>query len=320
MPPARECPPGKILNPATNRCVDIDGRVGREVLRQLSNTERRAVLNNYRRRTPNNTRDRGQQPGGQQTSERANRLRAAAATPLPNRANVTRQMERMRLNNNRGRAEQANAEKSRILRRLQDKCYHTMNGVSLEEFEDLPLEELKNIVMIGSGAKKSCFQLSTAYNIYKTAVEKSLDPVDPYDEDHVFTEAERADIDRKMRRQDPSYQPPVPLSVHVSNLRLRFQNALDNMGRRYFAIWVENVRDGTMTLDLGAIPADIEVEDTGSTNLTSAAVAINIETLWNRALMFYSMGLQQWNRLSNAERLQRFIRLANDVEDAVIRG
>jgi len=29
----KECPPGKILNPATNRCVSIDGKIGKELLK-----------------------------------------------------------------------------------------------------------------------------------------------------------------------------------------------------------------------------------------------------------------------------------------------
>lgn len=32
MPP-KECPPGKILNPATNRCVKIDGKIGKALLK-----------------------------------------------------------------------------------------------------------------------------------------------------------------------------------------------------------------------------------------------------------------------------------------------
>jgi len=30
----RECPPGKIMNPATGRCVNIDGRIGRSITRK----------------------------------------------------------------------------------------------------------------------------------------------------------------------------------------------------------------------------------------------------------------------------------------------
>lgn len=31
-----ECPPGKIRNPTSNRCVDINGKIGREVLRNMT--------------------------------------------------------------------------------------------------------------------------------------------------------------------------------------------------------------------------------------------------------------------------------------------
>ena len=29
---SKQCPPGKILNPATNRCVKIDGKIGKAIL------------------------------------------------------------------------------------------------------------------------------------------------------------------------------------------------------------------------------------------------------------------------------------------------
>ncbi len=31
---AKPCPPGKILNPLTNRCVNVDGKIGKEILKQ----------------------------------------------------------------------------------------------------------------------------------------------------------------------------------------------------------------------------------------------------------------------------------------------
>ena len=35
MPPKKECPPGKILNPDTGRCVNIDGKIGKQILKDL---------------------------------------------------------------------------------------------------------------------------------------------------------------------------------------------------------------------------------------------------------------------------------------------
>ena len=31
MPPPKECPPGKIMNPATGRCVKTDGKIGKNL-------------------------------------------------------------------------------------------------------------------------------------------------------------------------------------------------------------------------------------------------------------------------------------------------
>lgn len=39
MPP-KECPPGKILNPATNRCVKIDGKIGRALAKAAASPKR----------------------------------------------------------------------------------------------------------------------------------------------------------------------------------------------------------------------------------------------------------------------------------------
>lgn len=46
------CPRGKIRNPETNRCVNIDGAVGRRVLSTLGNRELAVMTNNYHRRPP----------------------------------------------------------------------------------------------------------------------------------------------------------------------------------------------------------------------------------------------------------------------------
>ncbi len=34
--PTKDCPPGKIVNPATNRCVDRNGALGRKIVRQTN--------------------------------------------------------------------------------------------------------------------------------------------------------------------------------------------------------------------------------------------------------------------------------------------
>lgn len=45
MPPkSKECPPGKILNPETNRCVKYDSKVGKTVLSNLSKAEADAIV------------------------------------------------------------------------------------------------------------------------------------------------------------------------------------------------------------------------------------------------------------------------------------
>ena len=44
MPPAKkECPPGKIINPLTNRCVKIDGKIGKAILATLKPAAKKSV-------------------------------------------------------------------------------------------------------------------------------------------------------------------------------------------------------------------------------------------------------------------------------------
>jgi hypothetical protein len=41
---AKECPPDKVLNPKTNRCIDRNGKLGKEILKGKTNVEQVAVV------------------------------------------------------------------------------------------------------------------------------------------------------------------------------------------------------------------------------------------------------------------------------------
>lgn len=76
----------KIFNPATGRFVSIDGRVGRKLLRGMSNANRQAVLSNYQQRV-NNRRRRTDEPylfhsGGPKLTNLPNNVLAHVASHL----------------------------------------------------------------------------------------------------------------------------------------------------------------------------------------------------------------------------------------------
>ena len=45
----KECPPNKILNPLTNRCVNITGKIGKQI---ISNNNPKIVINDDIKKKP----------------------------------------------------------------------------------------------------------------------------------------------------------------------------------------------------------------------------------------------------------------------------
>ena len=105
-----ECPNGQIRNPVTGRCVNRDGAVGRRILRQAQ-----AGQNN------NN----GAQPANRPAAQPANRPRIPSPPIVVNRMS-----------------------KPELLAIIRELCYNTEDPISFDTWEDMTVTQLRTIVRV----------------------------------------------------------------------------------------------------------------------------------------------------------------------------
>lgn len=164
---------------------------------------------------------------------------------------------------------------------LRAQCINEGDPVMLENFKNMNANGLKSIVKIGPGPKKHCFLLDSIYQVYKTAVDDNRPVKNPLNPSHILTKAELRTIDRMMLARDPSYRPPQRTMMNYRGYELDI--APDG---RYFRLRI--MRRGVMAMDLGYIPGDIEVRNTGSADTTSAAMISALRELWDQRRMLRS--------------------------------
>lgn len=256
LPPAaaaaavgRPCPPNQVRNPESGRCVSRTGAIGRRVLRR--NTERRRLLN-AAARVP--------LPGARPATPATPARPGTPASPLIPMTPL------------------ANAPSANNLRA---QCINDGDPVMLENFKNMNADDLKSIVKIGPGPKKHCFLLDSIYQVYKTAADDNRPVKNPLNPSHILTKAELRTIDRMMLARDPSYRPPQRTMMNYMGYELDIAP-----NGNYFRLRI--VRRGVMAMDLGYIPGDIEVRNTGSADTTSAAMISALRELWDQRRMLRS--------------------------------
>jgi len=222
---SKVCPPGKIINPATGRCVKIDGKIGKAVLAAAAAKEKKSPK----------------------------------------------------------KEESPKTKKERILKEIKDKCNNDADPISMDNFEDLSIEELENLVYVGNDKKKNCYLLDNIYEVYKVAILSKKKPKDPMDPSHELTDSEIADINKKMKNKDSNYLPPKYETPRPYPKGYELAIDLSPLYANYFTIRVMN--RNVIKHDLGIIPAWIETHHTGSADYTSGVLISNIRELWDKRLL-----------------------------------
>ena len=74
-------------------------------------------------------------------------------------------------------------EKLALLDKLSEQCYDMENIISGDEFKDMDVETLKDIVFVGDGEKRRCYLLDTMYDYISSMIkqnkkDKITDPID----------------------------------------------------------------------------------------------------------------------------------------------
>lgn len=300
------CPPDKIMNPSTGRCVLITGALGRKLLGASKCDETTQVLNPTSSRCVLKSGKIGkailaqlQQAGPSRPvapqRRPAIRTRNSPSTnlgnvgrPGPGSVNSTgRSGPRGRSRPRKSAAPRrmvnaAMSTRTKLLNRLKSTCHNDSDPVSLDEFKGMTDKQLSSIVKLGAGKrKKNCYELDTMYEVYKTAVKDNRPVRDPLNPGYTVTPKEIDSINRLMRKRNPNYQPPRrQVMEYPRGAQLRF-----TPDGRFYRIVVDGV---VPRLDLGVVPGDIGVADTGSLDSTSEVLLAGIQQLWDARRLLVS--------------------------------
>lgn len=180
--------------------------------------------------------------------------------------------------------------KSKLLDDIKTKCSNDSDPVSLEDFDSMTSDELKNVVKVGSSAKKHCYTLDSIYGVYEAAFLSKKPAIDPMDPSYKLSDEEIASILKMKKKQDPKFKAPKIQKIKMDpDVKLYVAQTMD---LQFFHLFVakrgryDSYRDtwvnGTMEFDLGYIPAMLEPENTGSTSYSSATLVFNITDLWDK--------------------------------------
>lgn len=215
-------------------------------------------------------------------------------------------------------------ERMRILDDIKSECCNTNDPITLEEFQDIDVTELKSVVKIGCAQHRHCLTLDSAFEIYNAAIMQRKSPKDPYNPNHEFTKDEIAEIVSKKMAIDPSFKVPLPIVTKIkSSIRLCFTPT------NYDQFVLISITHHHRTINtIGTIPMFIEPGHSGSTDHTSAVLMSNIQQLWDEQRLFrnnkkYSdcvvtmnFSAQFWVR-NGFINIERFKVLCEDVADAL---
>jgi hypothetical protein len=223
---AKNCPPGKILNPRTNRCVNADGKLGKQI--------------------------------------------AAAVKPKSPAKSAAKSAKK-------------SPTKSVLLNRLTDKCNNDYDPIMMDDFKDMTKEDLQNIVKIGPGNKQNCYVLENIYEVYKAAVLSKKPAKDPMNPNHVLTDKEIKEINKKMKEKNPNHKAPKYLSPKPYPPGYELVIELSPMHMNYFQLSVTKNRQ--LKHNLGVVPGWVETHHTGSADNTTGVLLANIRSLWDKKLL-----------------------------------
>jgi len=163
-------------------------------------------------------------------------------------------------------------------------CSNDSDPITLEKFEDLSKDEKKNIIKIGEEGAKHCLTLDSAYSIYEKALLSNEHAKDPYNPNHTFTEEEINLILAKMKKRNPEFVEPKYEKYQVpTDIKIEFW---PDMMARFYKIVITQADN--LVFDLGWIPANIEPNQTGSTDISSGVIMAKISDIWESGKMFNS--------------------------------
>lgn len=189
-----------------------------------------------------------------------------------------------------------------LLRGLKETCIHMHDLISLKEFRKMPKKQLKLIVRLGETGKQRCYYVRNLYNKWRTDAASKKQFTDALR--NPITSLEQEEIMKKVRYIDPkardlrdkndkAFMKHVELVFVPSNHKPMIPAPDGTMTEAPFSYSLMNIvfrvktkgYSGSFQLPNSTIPAEVEVEETKSTDLTSAVLMYKLTKLFKRGLI-----------------------------------
>jgi hypothetical protein len=210
--------------------------------------------------------------------------------------------------------------KHKLLQNLKEYSNNDIDPISLDNFNDLEISDLQNLIAIGNDIKKNYYILENIYQVYKIAILSNKHPKDPMNMQYELTDNEINDINLKMRIKDSNYSPPVYIAPKTYDFELQIELSMTYVN--FFSIKI--IKNNRVKYDLGLIPGWIESHHTGSTDYTSGVLLSNLHELWEKHLFFDDLNKpiidlrKSYSYWQGPFWRQKFINLCTLVTDALV--
>lgn len=218
----------------------------------------------------------------------------------------------------------------KLMKRNTKKCTNDIEPVTLDKFEDFDEQQLRQLIAIGKDRnKKHCLLANSAYQIYETAAKMGDKPRNPLNPSHTFTNAEIKQIIRLTKKPLVQQVDQGQDKVVPPRMRIRFLPQTIN-GIAFYKVVVASSGFANKEFEvysLGFIPAEIDIKNSGSTDMTSSTLIVQIKSLFENGKIItvddqgilrvnavtckeLRKPIEHWIDVNKATKLQRFRAMA----------
>lgn len=178
--------------------------------------------------------------------------------------------------------------RQQLLKELKAACLKMEDYIYKQRFDRLPKKHLQLMVQLGEdGKKKRCYYVRDLYNMWKIANDKNKpfvdvnrNPITKAEKDMIMEKVRYIDKNAKDLRENTK-QKNSKLYFHYENVNIRVQIDGAEVPLPFYEISMRR-RFGELVYiirSLGYIPANIDSDDTGSTDLTSEVLLAKLHIL-----------------------------------------
>ena len=178
-------------------------------------------------------------------------------------------------------------KRTELLYELKAFCNEMKDTITNTRFDRMRKKQLHLIVKLGpTKGQQRCYYVRTVYKMWQQAVKNNQPFKNPETGTRVTAE-EKDDIMQKIRYLKPAAANPDSTARLVMDPELEF--GVKQVGDLYHIRFIRRFTKQLFVIrDLGYIPSDIEVSESGSTDITSAVAVSKLQALFEKGRLMTS--------------------------------